>query len=258
MLNQAGSGGNFPVPAAFVLSKPDVRSMLKRLALTALAAAALTVTVRPADANFFERLFGGFRQAPRAIERVLPDMTPIIRAPAPSGGSDMQVRSEAGPRSAYCVRTCDGHYFPVRAQGDMNTAEMCQAFCPSAQTKIFSGGGIDHAVAPDGSHYRDLKTAFLYRKQLNANCTCNGKTPFGLARMDIKDDPTLVRGDMVTTKDGLMAVVGHNQNGPQFAKVNESRLSPRERSQVADSPNRRGRSVSRGAPAETTGSASED
>ena len=200
--------------------------MLKRLALTALAAATLTVTVRPADANFFERLFGGFRRAPQAIERALPDMTPILRAPAPSGGSDMQVRSEAGPRSAYCVRTCDGHYFPVRAQGDMNTAEMCQAFCPSAQTKVFAGGGIDHAVAPDGSHYRDLKTAFLYRKQLNANCTCNGKTPFGLARMDIKDDPTLARGDMVATKDGLMAVVGHNQNGPQFAKVDESRVKP--------------------------------
>ena len=40
----------------------------------------------------------------------------------------------------------------------MNAAEMCQAFCPSAQTKVFAGGGIDHAVAPDGSHYRDLKT----------------------------------------------------------------------------------------------------
>lgn len=234
--------------------------MLKRLALTALAAATLTVTVRPADANFFERLFGGFRQAPRAIERALPEMSPIFRAPAPSGGSDMQFRSgEAGPRSAYCVRTCDGHYFPVRAQGDMNVAEMCQAFCPSAQTKIFSGGGIDHAVAPDGSHYRDLKTAFLYRKQLISTCTCNGKTPFGLARMDIKDDPTLARGDMVATKDGLMAVVGRNQNGPQFAKVDDSRLSPpRDRGQVADSPTRRSRSVSRGAPVETTGSASED
>ena len=234
--------------------------MLKRLALTALAAATLTVTVRPADANFFERLFGGFRRAPQAIERALPDMTPIFRAPAPSGGSDMQVRSETGPRSAYCVRTCDGHYFPVRAQGDMNTAEMCQAFCPSAQTKVFAGGGIDQAVAPDGSHYRDLKTAFLYRKQLTSSCTCNGKTPFGLARMDIQDDPTLARGDMVMTQDGLMAVVGRNQNGPQFAKVDESRLSPppRERGQVADSPNRRSRSVSRTAPVETTGSASDD
>ena len=240
--------------------------MLKRLALTALAAATLTVTVRPADANFFERLFGGFRRAPQAIERALPEMSPIFRAPAPSGGSDMQVRgetgprTETGPRSAYCVRTCDGHYFPVRAQGDMNPAQMCQTFCPSAQTKMFSGGGIDHAVAPDGSHYRDLKTAFLYRKQLVSNCTCNGKTPFGLARMDIQDDPTLARGDMVMTQDGLMAVVGRNQNGPQFAKVDESRLSPpaRERSQVADSPNRRSRSVSRPTPVETTGSASDD
>ena len=114
--------------------------------------------------------------------------------------------------------------------------------------QVFSGGGIDYAVAPDGSHYRDLKTAFLYRKQLISNCTCNGKTPFGLARMDIKDDPTLARGDMVATKDGLMAVVGRNQNGPQFAKVDESRLSPpRDRGQVADNPNRRSRSVSRGA-----------
>ena len=64
--------------------------------------------------------------------------------------------------------------------------------------------------------------------------------------MDIKNDPTLARGDMVATKDGMLAVVGRNQNGPQFAKVNESRLNtPQDRSQVADSPNRRSRSVSR-------------
>ena len=237
--------------------------MLKHIAPTLLSAALLTTMVQPADANFFERLFGGFvRRAQPPVERPLPDMTPLQRSPAPSGGSDWRLRSEGGPRSAYCVRTCDGHYFPVQAQGNMNVAQMCQAFCPGSDTKVYAGGGIDYASAPDGSHYRDLKNAFLYRKHLVANCTCNGKTPFGLAKVNINNDPTLARGDMVSTKDGLVAVVGRDQNGPQFAKVDETRgAASRERDRTVETRTTR---RSRGAPepaepAETTGtSAGED
>jgi hypothetical protein len=139
---------------------------------------------------------------------------------------------------------------------------MCQAFCPGSDTKVYAGGGIDYASAPDGSHYRDLKNAFLYRKHLVANCTCNGKTPFGLAKVNINNDPTLARGDMVSTKDGLVAVVGRDQNGPQFAKVDETRgAASRERDRTVETRTTR---RSRGAPepaepAETTGtSAGED
>ncbi len=78
--------------------------------------------------------------------------------------------------------------------------------CPAAQTKVFAGGSIDHAVSNDGKRYSDLPNAFTYRKQLVNSCTCNGKTAGGLVRVDVKADPTLRAGDIVATKE-LVPVV---------------------------------------------------
>lgn len=196
--------------------------MPKHIALTALSAAVLTITVQQANAGFLDRLFGAITRtfAPPS------ERPPDVLSPAPPPGGDMRLRPEAGPRSAYCVRTCDGHYFPVQAQANMSAAQMCQTFCPAAETKLFAGGGIDYAVAPDGTHYRDLPNAFLYRKQLVAGCTCNGKDAFGLARLNLNNDPTLAPGDIVGTEKGLATVTGRNQNGPQFTTIDPSRVFP--------------------------------
>ena len=111
------------------------------------------------------------------------------------------------------MRTCDGHYFPVRAEGNVSAADMCHAFCPGSETRLYSGSSkIDFAVAADGSRYRDLGHAFLYRQRLVAGCTCNGHDPFGLARIDVNTDPTLRPGDVVATKAGLMAFTGRGKD----------------------------------------------
>src|SRR4029078_1296065 len=41
----------------------------------------------------------------------------------------------AGP--AFCVRSCDGKYFPLM-RGAASPAQMCQAFCPASPTKVLS------------------------------------------------------------------------------------------------------------------------
>ena len=74
---------------------------------------------------------------------------------------------------------------------------------------MFYGAEIDNAVAKDGARYADLDTAYVYRKQLVANCTCNGKNALGLAPYDLPSDPTLRPGDIVATKTGLMAYTGN-------------------------------------------------
>jgi hypothetical protein len=106
------------------------------------------------------------------------------------------------------VRTCDGHFFQVRAQPGMSAAAACHAFCPASQTRLYSGSNIDYAVARDGSRYADLDTAYVYRQHLVAGCTCNGRNVFGLAHIDPATDPTLRPGDVVATKNGLMAFTG--------------------------------------------------
>jgi hypothetical protein len=69
---------------------------------------------------------------------------------------------------------------------------------------VFYGSTIDHAVTADGKQYSELPNAFKYRNEIVSGCTCNGKTQIGLAKVDVRDDPTIRKGDLVAGTDGLM------------------------------------------------------
>jgi len=126
------------------------------------------------------------------------------------------VPASSGP--AFCVRSCDGKYFPLM-RGVASPAQMCQAFCPASPTKVFFGSGIDSAYAATGERYADSENAFAYRKALRADCTCNGHGPAGLAPVDLALDSSLRPGDMLATTDGLVAYSGMrvgNEQTPDF------------------------------------------
>ena len=95
---------------------------------------------------------------------------------------------------------------------------------PYSKTKVFFGNELDSAIAQDGQRYSNLDAAFVYRKQLVANCTCNGKDAFGLTQLDVKNDPTLRPGDIVSTKDGFLAYSGRSVQGGAFTPVNPATL----------------------------------
>jgi hypothetical protein len=172
--------------------------MRKRLALGLAIAAAALVAVLGAQAraqNLFDFLFGGFqRQAPQQQQQ----------APPP-GGSIPEAGYGGG--QAFCVRLCDGRYFPLQPHPTASPSQLCSAFCPATQTRIFRGNEIQTAVGQDGSRYQELKNAYLYRKQLVSGCTCNGKDSLGLVTLDASNDPTLQPGDTVATPDGKTATV---------------------------------------------------
>jgi hypothetical protein len=117
--------------------------------------------------------------------------------------------------NAYCVRTCDGRYFPVAVREGQSSAEMCKSFCPASETKIYRGSSIDEASTDSGKSYSDMPNAFRYRNELVSGCTCNGKDAFGLAPMKVEDDPTLRKGDMVAGSNGLV-VVGRNRRSAEL------------------------------------------
>jgi hypothetical protein len=119
-----------------------------------------------------------------------------------------------GPAVAYCVRVCDGRYFPVPSNaGAPNSSpdKICSALCPASPTKVYTGSEIEQASAADGSSYSKLANAFVYRERMVPDCTCTGKDIGGTAAMDIQSDPTLRPGDIVVTKDGLMVFKGSKQ-----------------------------------------------
>ncbi len=73
---------------------------------------------------------------------------------------------------------------------------------------------------------------YLYRKQLVAGSTCNGRDAFGLAHIDIDKDPTLRRGDMVATKTGLLAFSGTANKAATFTSATNRPLDDRRRAQL--------------------------
>ena len=114
----------------------------------------------------------------------------------------------AGLAGTFCVRLCDGRYFPIQRSGGANPAQLCSSFCPAAETRMFSGAGIDHAVATDGTRYASLRTAFAYRERVVDNCTCNGRDPYGLVTLNPIEDTSLRQGDIVATNEGFVAYNG--------------------------------------------------
>jgi hypothetical protein len=197
-------------------------------AILGIAVLALSFSQPAGAQDLFERIFGGLRQAvegPRAPVNISAFADPLSNLA--NGFNREPHRADSAPAHGFCVRSCDGHFFPVQAHPGMSAAESCHAFCPASQTKVYSGGTIDNSVASDGSRYADTENAFAYRQQLVAGCTCNGRDQFGLARMDVNVDPTLRPGDVVATKSGLSAFTGTKNNVADFTPVDNYRGIPK-------------------------------
>jgi hypothetical protein len=218
------------------------RSGLLRPAFLAVAALAAGLLISPAPAsaqNFFDLLFGGFRRPAPPPPPPAPGFADPNRAYPDYPDGPRSDYDPGGPSVAFCVRTCDGRYFPIRAG---NPAEVCNAFCPAAQTKVFSGSKIDYAHSGDGRTYREMPNAFLYREKLVQGCTCNGKDPFGLARIDVRHDPTLRPGDIVATNKSLMQatprpsgeVVFTPISGEMRKRLSEVKVAPSNDSEAGD------------------------
>jgi hypothetical protein len=180
-----------------MLTRPGRQAALSAAAV--LCALALAPAAQAED--FFSALFGGFGGGR--------SRAPSIPLPFANEGNPFAPRSDARPRyfgggQAYCVRTCDGRYFPVSASDSQSRAASCSSFCPASETKVVCGSNIDNAATESGKPYSELPNAFRYRNELVAGCTCNGKDQIGLAPVKIENDPTLRKGDIVAGSDGLM------------------------------------------------------
>src|SRR6266700_3877026 len=194
--------------------------MRRRMMLVAIDALVSLVAVAPRGASaegLFDFLFGG---AQKQQQRQTPSPANFFTDPF---GLNQQAASpprpvaSGGSGPAFCVRSCDGKYFPLM-RGIASPAQMCQAFCPATATKVFFGSSIDGATAQTGERYADSENAFAYRKALRADCTCNGREPVGLAPVDLALDPSLKAGDVIATSDGLVAYTGIRLGNDQTAE----------------------------------------
>jgi Protein of unknown function (DUF2865) len=197
------------------------RSLGRALGLLTIVTVITNTT--PADAGLFDFLFGGF-------------LAPQPAMPRPS-------INRVGTTAAYCVRLCDGRYFPV--QGGATSKAVCDGLCPAAKTKVFVGSEIAQATADDGSTYQKLPNAFAYRERIVPDCSCKGRDSFGTASMKLEDDPTLQPSDLIATNHGVVSFQAWrkaNAYTPIDRKGVDSKLvimtSEREPVPVARSPRR--------------------
>jgi len=178
---------------------------VRRRATLVAAAIAGSLIVAPGSVSaegLFDMFFGG---AQKQQARPAPPQANFFADPFATG-------------HAFCVRSCDGKYFPLTMRGNASPAQTCQAFCPASATKVFYGSHIDGATSGNGERYADSENAFAYRKALRADCTCNGRNPSGLAPVDLTLDTSLRSGDVIATTDGLVAYTGVRLGAEQTAE----------------------------------------
>lgn len=178
-----------------------MRSLSKPIVVFAMAGLA-AVTATHAVAQDFFSFFGGGQYERPTPRMPYADEGDFNDSPRVSRPQPPRPRS-VGVGQSYCVRTCDGRYFPISSgDGASSRLATCKSLCPASETKIYSGSLIDNASAGDGKSYVSLPNAFRYRKELVAGCTCNGKNQLGLAPISPEDDPTIRKGDIIA-KGGL-------------------------------------------------------
>lgn len=187
-----------------------------RTCFPSLAWLSVSLTMAPVGSatagGIFETIFGLLSGRPPVAARgplgyADPSSHPLDPSVAP------RQDGRPGRGIAYCVRLCDGRYFPLTASDRESRAGTCNALCPATSTKIFWGSNAGPSVADDGTGYDALPNAYLYREQLLAGCTCNGKTSHGLAKIETTNDPTLRQGDIIATSEGMMVFAGTTRNG---------------------------------------------
>jgi hypothetical protein len=143
------------------------RKRRRRLVLFAALIVALAPDAASAE-GLFDFLFAG-PQKPQ--QRQSPTQATIFdpfgtnpQAPPPARAA----AASSGP--AFCVRSCDGRYFPLM-RGGAFPVQMCQAFCPASPTKVFYGSSIDKRLCRE-RRARELHLQRPHRRGPGADRPC--------------------------------------------------------------------------------------
>ena len=163
-----------------------------------------------------------------------------------AGALDSLVAVDASglPRRSYCVRLCDGYYFPVApvaSDGDLNAHEsLCAGICPGAPTRLFvmPGGSerIEEATSRDGRKYSALPVAFRHTGTTDNTCTCRPGNIAHTKIVSVMKDFTLRQGDMVMTNKGFRVFRGSSHwpyGQSDFMSLAESGINTKNRAALS-------------------------
>lgn len=114
-----------------------------------------------------------------------------------------------GNGTEFCVRTCDGYFFPLIKSAQQTKQASCEYACPSAPVAYYHGSSIETARNLNGEKYTSLPTAFKFREKVSAGCTCHPPEESQQHSLKIvKNDPTAHSGDIVVEQKGAFVYQG--------------------------------------------------
>ena len=136
----------------------------------------------------------------------------------------------------FCVRACDGYFFPLIRSARATKQQSCAFACPSATVEYYHGGSIDSARNLRGQRYTELPNAFKYREQAVPGCACHppGQSQQTSLRIARKD-PTAQAGDIVV-EDGGAYVFNGNRIVPLEGSHEVSAAVRRDVKRMTDGP----------------------
>lgn len=109
----------------------------------------------------------------------------------------------------FCVRTCDGYFFPLIKSTKATRQQSCEFACPSAPMEIYDGATIETARNAKGQRYSSLPVAFAFRDRTANNCSCNDpRSSQAYFEKMARSDPTLRSGDVVVEDEGAFVYSG--------------------------------------------------
>lgn len=181
---------------------PGLYRRLVRWSIVASAVLAASWSIVPAAAQLMPGDSAYTSSAPPASFFTAPSFEP---AEQPRTRVYITTRSGPGGGRNFCVRTCDGRYFPL-PQANETASKTCEAVCPGAETKLYSGSDIESARSEQGEAYKTLTNAFRFQREIVPQCSCRSDAAAGLAAISIEDDMTLRTGDIVAANDGFKIV----------------------------------------------------
>jgi hypothetical protein len=186
-----------------------------RAIATLLIVAAGVLSASPSGAEGFNRQGSSEslnRDAPPPESWAAPPLSePVLRLTV-RPNPESKPEPERAPPQAYCVRLCDGYYFPLTATGDAVSSkkDLCSALCPGTSTEVYVRAGgestMDNATGPNRKPYKSLANAYAYRAPAAPRCSCQAAA--GVPALALTNDPTLRSGDIVVTSKGVRVFAG--------------------------------------------------
>ena len=172
------------------------------LVLAVVLASALVAPAPASAQDLLDFLFGPDEAAPASRETKRPSGDVRFgpsRAARKEGDGSGRGASHAG---GYCVRTCDGYFFPLIKSARATRQQSCNFACPSATVEIYDGSSIESSRSARGQTYKALMDS-LASHPASGRCSCNDpSTSAAYSRAAARTDPTLQNGDFVIEDEG--------------------------------------------------------